>query len=141
MAEAPPIQDNSTPRRRYIWWVMAGVVALVSLSAFVLYRFNPEQTGYYPRCMFHVWTGLDCPGCGGLRAAHQLLHGNFGAAFSFNPLLVTLAPAAALLAVWTALARWRRQRQPRVLQNPKVAWALAVAVIAFGVLRNIPWRG
>jgi len=110
--------------------------ALVA-SALLLYFFNPTQVGFYPKCMFHAWTGLDCPGCGGLRAAHQLLHGHFAAAFRFNPLLICLLPLALVYGSWYFLARLQSKPEPRILESPRVAWTLAIAVIAFGVLRNV----
>ena len=52
-----------------------------------LYVFDPETTGFYPRCLFNWLTGLSCAGCGGLRAAHAVVHGEFLAAYHYNPLL------------------------------------------------------
>ena len=37
-------------------------------------------------------TGLACPGCGSLRALHQLTHGHFGEALRLNPMLVMALP-------------------------------------------------
>src|SRR5262245_36358819 len=72
-------------------------VALLAIlgSAAVLFWFNPAQSGFYPTCYFHSWTGLLCPGCGSLRAMHQLLHGDIVAAMHFNVLFVLSLPIAA----------------------------------------------
>ena len=43
-------------------------------------------------CPFKAVTGLDCPGCGGTRAAHQLFTGHPGAALSYNVLAVVAMP-------------------------------------------------
>ena len=53
--------------------LVLGAFALLGLAA-VLFFFNPAQSGFYPFCVFHRTTGLLCPGCGSLRALHQLLH-------------------------------------------------------------------
>ena len=65
-------------------------------SGAVLFFFNPAQHGFYPICLFHALTGLNCPGCGGTRAAYQLLHGHLLRALQDNALFVlSLAALAA----------------------------------------------
>lgn len=121
--------------------VMVGSFLMaLSITAALLFFFNPAEHGFYPRCMLKVTTGLDCPGCGGLRAAHQLLHGNLGAAFRLNPLLVALIPVGALLAARHALQLFGRRESPRPSRSGRWVWVLAFVVVAFGVLRNFPWR-
>ena len=44
-------------------------------------------------CLFHWWTGLDCPLCGLTRAMLSLAHGNWRAALHYNalsPVAVTM---------------------------------------------------
>lgn len=41
-------------------------------------------------CMLRTLTGIPCPGCGMTRAVLSALHGDFGAAFAYHPLWVTL---------------------------------------------------
>ena len=110
--------------------------AVVAVAAVVLYTRDPGEPGSYPVCPLNAATGLYCPGCGTLRAAHQLLHGNVGKGFSLNPLAVLAVPFMAYhLAVWLMPALRPTQRQP----NAMVTWLLLAAVVAFGVLRNLPW--
>src|SRR4051812_13214352 len=92
---------SPSPSRPWRWIVI--VAALSGAAAVtILFAFDPSQNGFYPRCALHALTGLDCPGCGGLRAAHQMLHGNFREAFKLNPLLVGGLPIFIFLAVgWT----------------------------------------
>lgn len=134
----------------------AGLLA----SAIVLWRFNPSQHGFYPRCMLHATTGLDCPGCGILRATHQLLHGHWIDAFTLNPLYVITLPFAALYIGNALLTAWRPSPQPgrdpfagaqislaRLgnclgLLNPVTF--LAGTMVGFGIVRNLPlsrWFG
>jgi hypothetical protein len=104
----------------------------------VLYRFAPEQHGFYPRCFFHALTGLQCPGCGTLRAAHRLLHGDVAGAFHFNPLMVTLSP---LFAAWLAAYGFSRITGREIwapFTRPIWAWALLTVGVVFGILRNLP---
>jgi hypothetical protein len=56
-----------------------------------------------PGCGFRAITGFPCPFCGGLRTALRLAEGEFGAAFTMNP-LVTMAILAAAIGwpLWLA---------------------------------------
>jgi ABC-type transport system involved in cytochrome c biogenesis permease subunit len=113
-------------------------IAMVA-AAGVFFFFDPAQGGFYPSCMFHNLTGLNCPGCGSLRALHHLTHGELLAAFRSNPLLITLLPLFAFIG-----ARWLKRGRVTfandlILLRPAVAWTLLVITIAFAVLRNLPW--
>ena len=135
-ASGPASRINNTHR-----WLMAGfgAVALVA-AAGVLFLFNPSENGFYPRCFLKSFTGLDCPGCGGLRAMHQLLHGHFGAAFRLNPLLFLMMPLAAFFALRQLiyLSTGRLMAQP--FKSPRWLGVFALIVVVFGVLRNLPWH-
>ena len=119
-------------RQRAPWWWTVGA-ATFAVAVITLFLFDPTRHGFYPRCMFHTLTGLDCPGCGGLRALHQLLHGNVAAAFALNP-LVPLLPAALIGTVVIRAARltlpaWLRTYWP---------YCLIATLILFGIARNLP---
>src|SRR6266536_3764949 len=85
----PPRITETHPRQTH--WLILSSVALIGGAAF-LYNFNPSQFSFYPTCLFYKTTGLLCPGCGTLRAMHQLLHGQIQGAFRFNALLVSSLP-------------------------------------------------
>lgn len=105
-----------------------------------LFFFDPSQHGFYPRCFFKMMTGLDCPGCGGLRATHQLLHGHIRAAFALNPLFIAAIPVAAFFSSRALFERITGHKSRRVMGHSTAVWIGGVIVIAFGVLRNLPWR-
>lgn len=123
------------PRRVRPAWVIAAAGVLVT-GASLLFAVNPTSTRLYPPCPLHAATGLYCPGCGSTRALHQLLHGRVTTAFDLNPLLVVSLP-------FLTYTLWRRafrnKPRPRPLP-PWAVWALLVVVLAFGVLRNLPWK-
>ena len=78
----PPdsLQPNSLPPSpRLLAYTLLALFALASLL--LLFLFDPSTHAFYPPCPLHALTGLDCPTCGGLRAAHLLLHGHLRAAF------------------------------------------------------------
>jgi hypothetical protein len=116
--------------------VAAGFVAMI-VAAVILYMFNPETAGFYPVCALHQMTGLQCPGCGSLRALHQLTHGNITAAWRFNPLIVAVLPMGLWLGLretvrWTVGWRW-----PGIVTRPIIGWSLVIAAVVFGVARNL----
>jgi hypothetical protein len=114
------------------------VIALaVLISGAVLFFFNPSQYGFYPVCLFHKVTGLNCPGCGGTRAAYQLLHGHLLLALRDNALFVLTLAALAGRGAWFAVRKLRQQ--PAALGvSPKMLWAYLVFIVAFSLLRNLP---
>ncbi len=115
-------------------WVVLGAVAMVSLL--VLFVLDPARSRIYPVCLFHRVTGLLCPGCGGLRAAHQLLHGHLRAAYDYNPLAVISLPLGAAWWLWWKL-RARAGRPVRALP-PALVWVFLALTLAFFALRNLP---
>ena len=115
--------------------ILLGLVLLGGSA--VLFFFDPAHNGFYPRCQLFRMTGLQCPGCGGLRALHALLHGNVIVAFRLNPLFVLALPAAA---AWIGDWLVRKQRNPTARLTLPTMWiwmGLAV-IIVFGVARNLP---
>lgn len=93
---------------------------------------DPHQPGsWFPPCPFRLLTGLYCPGCGGLRMTHDLLHGDFAAAAVDNVFILVGLP---LLLLW---ALWRR-RSGKPAFTPTVLVVIGVAVVAWTVVRNLP---
>jgi hypothetical protein len=119
--------------------IFSGVVlAAVSIGACaVLFFFNPVTHNFYPVCLFHKLTGLNCPGCGATRSLYALLHGNFALAFRDNALLVLTLAALAARGLWFAAKKFIRQSAGSFLAPGSLWFFLAVAIV-FGVLRNLP---
>ncbi|HEY0550244.1 MAG TPA: DUF2752 domain-containing protein [Verrucomicrobiae bacterium] len=134
----PPIVRDMRGGRSVFLWCGGAAVALAAVA--VLFRLDPALNGFYPRCFFHTITGWDCPGCGGLRATHQLLHGHWREAFELNPLFVVALPIICCFFARPLLARLTGRKIPQLLNSTIWVWIAAVVVIGFGVLRNLPWR-
>ncbi len=100
--------------------VMGGMLIL-------LYLFSPTQTVIFPPCLIHSLTGYHCPGCGSLRAVHNLLHGNVGEALSLNPLMVVSIPVVGAMLL-----------KPAWFYKPWVPWMTLGIIIFYGIARNIP---
>jgi Protein of unknown function (DUF2752) len=73
----------------------SAVVALAAGGLSVIYLVDPSSSDLYPPCPFLALTGFYCPGCGTLRALHQLTLGHPVAALDLNPLMVLLLPFVA----------------------------------------------
>jgi len=113
-------------------------VALVAVTgAALLGAVNPHQPGHYPTCPFLWLTGLYCPGCGSLRAVHDLVHLDLAGAWSMNPFLVLVLPA--LLAAWVAWLRRAATGAARRRVLPAwTIWTILALVLAYWVARNVP---
>jgi hypothetical protein len=133
-ARIPPKLASPAKNR----FVMPALGALLVLAAGgMVFWFNPAQYRLYPFCFFHELTGLHCPGCGGTRALHQLLHGNVAAALHLNALLVILLPLFAWLGVRFAVGKISPPPAARPV-SPKWLWLFLALAVVFAVLRNLP---
>jgi hypothetical protein len=110
---------------------------LTALST-ILFAFNPAVSVFYPPCPFHFLTGFYCPGCGTLRALHQLLHGNLLAAMKLNVLTVILVPFIGYGFVFYITAGIKSRSLPKIFIPAALIWILFGVIILFGILRNIP---
>ena len=115
----------------------AGLVAFVAAAAAILFVIDPASSNLYPSCPFNALTGLYCPGCGTLRASHELLHLNPAAALRLNPVAVVSLPFLAYAFVSHAMLGIRGRELPGVFVPPRWIWTLLGTVLAFWVLRNI----
>lgn len=125
---------TSTNNRRL---VLAGFAAAVA-GIVLLRAFDPATSGVFPPCPLWYLTGWYCPGCGSLRAMHQLMHGNLFAAWAMNPLTVILLPFIVYgLASSLVLGLWGK-RLPHLFVPAVWIRSLAIAIVIFGIVRNLP---
>lgn len=101
-------------------------------GGWVLFNYPPATTPWYPQCVFHALTGLDCPGCGITRALHHLLHGRIGEAFALNPMIFVFL--AVLLAALPALLR---REAPRFTTRPWFGWTSLAVISVWWIGRNL----
>jgi hypothetical protein len=120
----------TTSRGRLYGALGTGALALGGLTYVGLG--DPHSPNFvFPVCPFKALTGWNCPGCGGLRMTHDILHGDFSAAVVDNVFLLVGLP---LLAAWLVV-RWRCGQ--RLMPMPAIV-TIAVAAIAWTVVRNLP---
>ena len=118
----------------------AWLLAAIFVAAFVvmLRVFDPATSGVFPPCPVHYLTGWYCPGCGSLRALHQLLMGNVREAWAMNPLTLIFLPFLSYGFASRALAEIRGQGLPQMFLPAVWIRALCAAIILFGIVRNLP---
>jgi hypothetical protein len=118
--------------------LLAALLAAIAVGAVLLEVFDPATSGIFPPCPVRYLTGWYCPGCGSLRAIHQLLHGNLRAAWALNPLTVVLLPFLTHGLASFALFELREQGLPQPFLRAGWIRALCVVIILFGIARNLP---
>lgn len=117
--------------------ILAAAAAIALCGAVYLYYHHPYR---YPLpCVFHVITGLYCPGCGAGRACYSILHLQIKDAFCFNPLMTVLLPLIGLYVTvravdWAITGGNHVDRKISV----KMLVIILIIVIVYGILRNIP---
>ncbi|UGY90838.1 DUF2752 domain-containing protein [Streptomyces gobiensis] len=103
---------------------------------------DPQKPGHYPVCPVLRYGGIYCPGCGGLRSVHALVHGDVAGAVGANAVVV--AGVVVLVVAWAvwfvgagvgAGAGAVRGFSVRM----GYVWAAGAAVLVFTVVRNLPF--
>ncbi|QDU21524.1 DUF2752 domain-containing protein [Urbifossiella limnaea] len=137
MTAPPPDRRTRTAVRGALVGIavlaLGGVVSLIATTP-------PTPDSFYPKCTLYQATGLHCPGCGAGRAAHAALNGRVAQAFAYNPVAVLLLPVVVVVAL-VQTVQWARGRptRTRIIVSGRWIMALAVALIVFMLLRNLPW--
>ncbi|MER5308047.1 DUF2752 domain-containing protein [Streptomyces sp. NPDC002773] len=134
-APVPPPRPRPLARRLF-----APLAALTGVAAAFAYvgTVDPNEPGHYPVCPLLRFTGVYCPGCGGLRSAHAFVHGDLPAALSANALAVVgYGLFGALMALW--LIRAVRGVPMRLAIPPASAWGIGAVLALFTLVRNLPF--
>ena len=117
-------------------FAIVGSVVAISIVFFLV---DPASSRLYPSCPFYLLTDLHCPGCGTLRALHQLLHLNIASAIRMNPLTVFSMPFLGYAFLSRSSSEFTGKPLPKVFVPATLIWTLLAVIIAFWVFRNIPF--
>jgi hypothetical protein len=132
---APPKIKSATPSFGIFAVAVSGFAAVVAVA--VVFFFNPSTHGFYPICLFHQMTGLNCPGCGMTRALYALLHGHFQAALKDNALFLAVLAGLAVRGAWFAGKKISGRPAGQFL-SANILWPVLIVAVIFTVLRNLP---
>lgn len=108
--------------------------AVITLS----FLFCADALPSIPLCPFYEFYRLPCPGCGLTRAFCCIGHGDFSAAWRFNPFSFLFYGACICLVVWPAVRRWCPDIERRVVNSPwldRAPMILVALMLAFGAWR------
>ena len=89
-------------------------------------------------CPFKRYLDLPCPGCGLTHAFCAIGHGDFSAAWAFNPFGYVFYGGATAALVWPLVARWRPQWEQALFRPRTVASGallLVGAMWVYGLVR------
>jgi hypothetical protein len=127
-----PSQHGAPPTAGRRYRLVVGTAALLAAPLIYIALVDPHNpNSFFPVCPFRLLTGWNCPGCGGLRMIHDVLHGDLSAAIADNVLLLVGIP---VLAGW-ALLRHRRGKSPLTMSATAV---IVSTLLAWTVVRNLP---
>ncbi|WP_099042005.1 DUF2752 domain-containing protein [Mycobacterium neglectum] len=122
---------STTPNRGRLYTALGTGAVVVGGLAYIGLG-DPHRSNFlFPACPFHAATGLFCPGCGGLRMIHDVLHGDFAAAVVDNVVALIGLP---LLLAWILL----RRRSARPWMTPVSAAVIVTIAVSWMVVRNLP---
>jgi hypothetical protein len=133
----PVLEQRADVERRGLG-VRFGVTATLLAGTAWVGIGNPHEGGFFPKCVYYSATGHWCPGCGGLRAVHDLLNGDVAGALSMNAVVTLLViPLGVIGLAWWWL-HGLGVSVPRFRLSTRAAWTLPAILAAFWIARNIP---
>ncbi len=123
-----------TPRQR-LRRLLTGLVLVT--AAGMGYALWVNVTHLAVPCLFHVITGLQCPGCGVSRMCLALLRLDLPGAWQANGVLLALLPLIGGLLVYRATVYVRRGNVPTARWETLVWSGMAVVLLLWGIVRNV----
>ena len=118
---------------------------LLSILAFIGFGFgvyyfysnNPsDKESPFVICITKAITDYDCPGCGGQRAFHELLHGNLIEAARLNLFIYFFAPLLLFIFLKVTLKPFGINL-PDIILSTKWLVVILILMLVFTILRNV----
>lgn len=122
--------------RNKIFWLL--IILAIGLL-YVIKTYPPEAHRFYLKCPLYTFTGLKCSGCGNQRAVHALLNAQWATAWKANPTIYFLLPyfSIGFLLHFLSKKSEKYERINKKLFHPNILISIFIALILFGILRNI----
>ena len=112
---------------------------ILVIAGILYFVFDPSTNNwFFPKCPFHLVTGLQCPGCGLQRALHCLLHVDVMGALRFNAFIIVILPVLTLMVLgeWYNYHHWFDWAS-RLINNRYSMIILGVLTLTWWIVRNI----
>jgi hypothetical protein len=110
---------------------------IFGLVVYYFYQNNPAKNETpFAVCMTKRIANIDCPGCGGQRAFHQLLNGNFIEAGKLNIFIYFFAPLLTYIFLSFALKPFDINL-PDIDISTKNLGLILLLLLLFTLLRNL----
>ena len=109
------------------------MAALILIGA--AYLLFVKLTGLSVPCLFHLVTGLKCPGCGITTVFYELASFHIKKAFYANAFLFVTFPFI-IFEIFHAAALYVKGRKDKAL-NERVLTGYLVLLLIWGVIRNL----
>jgi hypothetical protein len=117
----------------------AAVAGTLVTATVALHLRDPHVQGTWGICPTKAVLGIECPGCGGLRAVNDLTNLQLLDAASSNLLFVVSIPLLAYVFARWSMGRWRgRPWDPSERAMNWSGLTIVVVLTVFTVLRNVP---
>lgn len=115
------------------------IAAILLIAACLLYYFINKYTGFAIPCVFHLVTGLSCPGCGISRMFISLLEFDFIGAIKYNAAVFFAMPF--MLFLFAEIIVKYIKKGTFILSGRQniFIYSLIAYFIIFAVIRNIPY--
>ena len=125
-----------TLMQRSLIAIVGGISIL--LGVYALFTYFPPDTYFYVPCLFHLSTGLHCPGCGSTRAVSSFMHGEILIGLKNNLLMILWGPYL-IYRVFIMVFSWIDGKQ-RVIWSPPISTVIIFLILTmtYTILRNLP---
>lgn len=118
---------------------IAGGLSIVIGIDFLFSEYPPDEYLYVP-CLFHLTTGLHCPGCGSTRAVSSFFNGDIALGFKNNLLIILWGPYL-FYRFSLSLYSWIDGKQRVAWSPPPLSIIFFLFItIAYTILRNLPFE-
>lgn len=121
-------------RHTWHWAALAAILAGVLVG----FRWVSPSEAYYPKCIIHASSGLDCPVCGSSRSVHALASGDIRKALAQNTFITISIPSLLVYSLFMSFAGGepRRSTNHRKARR-RVVLVFLLAWLLYAVARNV----